>query len=111
MKAGLRFGFAVMFLFAVQAAFGQQGDAKAGKASYDKSCATCHGADGTPKEAIAKMLKAEIPHLGSEAIQAKTDADLRKVIVEGSGKMKPVKGLADKDVANVIAYVRTLTQK
>jgi mono/diheme cytochrome c family protein len=89
-------------------ALAQQGDAKAGKAVYDKSCATCHGTDGTPKEAIAKMLKVEIPHMSAPSVQAKTDADLKKVVTEGVGKMKPVKGLADKDLANVIAYLRTL---
>jgi cytochrome c2 len=96
------------FLMGAHFALAQQGDAKAGTAVYNKSCATCHSADGTPKEAIAKMLKVEIPHLGSAEVQAKSDADLKKVIVEGYEKMKPVKGLADKDVANVIAFLRTL---
>ena len=101
---------AVIFTFVVGAnlARAQGGDAKAGKALYDKSCATCHGADGTAKEAIAKMLKVEIPHLGSKDVQAKSDADLKKVVTDGFQKMKPVKGLADKDLANIIAYVRTL---
>jgi mono/diheme cytochrome c family protein len=96
------------FLMGAHFALAQQGDAKAGTAVYNKSCATCHSADGTPKEAIAKMLKVEIPHLGSAEVQAKSDADLKKVIVEGYEKMKPVKGLGDKDVANVIAFLRTL---
>ena len=64
----------------------------------------------SPKEAIAKMLKVEIPHLGAKEVQDKSDADLKKVITEGYEKMKPVKGLADKDVANVIAFIRTLKQ-
>jgi mono/diheme cytochrome c family protein len=88
----------------------QGGDAKAGKAVYDKSCVACHAADGSAKEAVAKMLKVEIPHLGAKDVQAKSDADLKKSVTDGVGKMKPVKGLADKDVANVIAFVRTLKQ-
>jgi len=99
-----------VFLMAAPLARAQGGDATAGKAVYNKSCATCHAADGAPKEAIAKMLKVEIPHLGAKAVQDKSDADLKKVIVEGYEKMKPVKGLADKDVAGVIAFVRTLKQ-
>ena len=83
-------------------------DAKAGKAVYDKSCATCHGADGTPKEAMAKLLKVEIPHMGAAEVQAKSDTELKKVITEGYEKMKPVKGLSDKDVSNAVAYLRTL---
>jgi mono/diheme cytochrome c family protein len=104
------FSIAMMLAFFAGASFAraQGGDAKAGKALYDKSCATCHGADGTAKEAIAKMMKVEIPHLGSKDVQAKSDADLKKVVTAGYEKMKPVKGLADKDLANIIAYVRTL---
>ena len=109
MKKYMLFSVVVVFLIGIKFAWAQ-GDATAGKAVYDKSCATCHAADGAPKEAIAKMLKVEIPHLGAKEVQAKSDADLKKVITEGYQKMKPVKGLADKDVANVIAVVRTLKQ-
>ena len=108
MKALVPFGVTMAFLIGAHFALAQQGDAKAGTAVYNKSCATCHAADGAPKEAIAKMLKVEIPHLGEAEVQAKSDADLKKVITEGYEKMKPVKGLADKDVANVIAFMRTL---
>ena len=98
------------FLLTGRLAMAQGGDAKAGKAIFDKSCVSCHAADGSAKEPVAKMLKVEIPHLGSKDVQAKSDADLKKVITDGYEKMKPVKGLADKDVANVIAFVRTLKQ-
>ena len=108
MKKYLPFSVVVIFILGAQLARAQGGDSKAGKAVYDKSCGTCHSADGAPKEAIAKMLKVEIPHLGSKDVQGKSDADLKKVVTEGYEKMKPVKGLADKDVANVIAFVRTL---
>jgi hypothetical protein len=36
------------------------------------------------------------------------DADLKAVITEGKGKMKPVKTVSAGDVDNVIAFVRTL---
>src|SRR3970040_2108184 len=83
-------------------------DAEAGKAVYTKKCASCHGPDGQAKEAIAKMLKVEMRHLGEKEIQDKTDADLRKAITEGTDKKKAVKGLSEEEVANVIAFVRTL---
>jgi mono/diheme cytochrome c family protein len=89
----------------------QQGDPAAGKAVYTKSCATCHGTGGEGKEAIAKALKAEMRHLGSPEVQAKSNAELRKDVVEGMGKMKPVKSLSDKDLGNMIAYLRTLAKK
>ena len=93
------------------AAPAQQADAKAGQASYTKACGACHAPDGAPKEAIAKMLKVEMKHLGAKEVQAKTDTELRKDILEGIGKMKGVKNLNDTQVGDVIAYVRTLAQK
>jgi cytochrome c553 len=99
----------VVILWNVQIAQAQKGDATAGKATFAKSCSTCHGADGnSPKDAIAKMLKAEIPPLGASDVQAKSDEEIKKAITEGYGKMKPVKGLSDKDVSNVIAFFRTI---
>jgi mono/diheme cytochrome c family protein len=101
---------AIAFLWGPSAALAQQGDTKAGQASFDKTCALCHGKDGnSPKEAIAKMFKVEkIPQLGSSEIQAKTDDELKTIITKGFGKMPQVSSLSEKDVTNVIAYVRTL---
>jgi mono/diheme cytochrome c family protein len=91
--------------------FAQQGDAAAGKAVYTKSCAGCHGAAGEPKAALAKALKVEMRHLGSKEVLAKSDAELRKDVLEGFGKMKPVKGLSDQDVSNLIAFMRGLVEQ
>jgi len=84
------------------------GDAAAGKAIFDKSCKSCHGADGTPNPNIAKMMKVEMKALGSADVQGHSDADLKKVVSDGQGKMKPIKSVAGKDLDNVIAYVRSL---
>src|SRR5271165_234334 len=69
-------------------------DAKAGQDAYLKSCKGCHGATGSPNAAVAKMLSANIPDLGSAEVQGMSDADLSKVITEGKGKMKPIKTLS-----------------
>lgn len=84
-------------------------DAKAGADVFNKSCKMCHGDGGAvPSPAVAKMFGVAIPILGSPEIQAKSDADIRKVITEGKGKMVPAKNVTGSSIDDVIAYVRTL---
>jgi mono/diheme cytochrome c family protein len=83
-------------------------DATAGKAVYDRTCKTCHGADGTPNPNIAKMMQVEMKPLGSAAVQARSDDDIKNIITQGNGKMKAVTTVTGKSVDDVIAYVRTL---
>jgi mono/diheme cytochrome c family protein len=87
------------------------GDAAAGKAEYAKKCASCHGQAGEGKEAIAKAMKVELKHLGSKEVQAMSDADLRKISMQGMGKMKPVKDIQEKSADDIVAYLRTFKQK
>jgi mono/diheme cytochrome c family protein len=87
------------------------GNAAAGKEVFSKKCASCHGAAGEGKESVAKMLKVEIHHLGSKEVQAKSDVDLKKIILEGTGKMKPAAGVDAKSADDVVAYLRTLKAK
>ena len=86
-------------------------DAAAGKELFAKKCATCHGAAGEGKDAIAKMMNVQMRPLGSQEVQAKSDADLAKVIKDGTGKMKPVSDLKEKDVQDIVAFLRTLAKK
>jgi len=84
----------------------QAADAAAGKAAYDKSCKSCHGADGTANPAIAKMMKVDMKDLKSADVQAMSDDDLKKVIADGKGKMKPMPAAAA-SAADIVAYIRT----
>lgn len=79
-----------------------------GKAVYEKSCKSCHGADGSGNSAIAKMMKVELKGLGSAEVQAASDADLKAVVTKGKGKMKPIAAVTGKSVDDVVAYVRSL---
>jgi len=83
-------------------------DAAAGKATYSKKCTSCHGPMGEAKENVAKTLKVEMHSLGSKEVQAKSDAELKKDILEGTGKMKPVTGIDAKAADDIVAYLRTL---
>ena len=92
---------ASLWIYAVE-----KGNAVKGKEVFSR-CAVCHGDSGEGKEAIAKMFGVRMPHLGSKEAQSLDDAALKKVIVEGKGKMKPVK-LTDQEAADLIAFLRTL---
>ncbi len=83
-------------------------DAKAGQTVYDTSCKACHGADGTASPMMIKMMKVDIQDLKSAAVQAKSDADLKKVITDGQGKMRPVASVTGASLDNVVAFVRSL---
>jgi mono/diheme cytochrome c family protein len=81
-----------------------------GKELYTSKCANCHAANGEGKPAIAKMMGVTQKALGSKEVQARPDADLKKVIMEGQGKMKPVSGVTATQADDIVAYVRTLKQ-
>jgi mono/diheme cytochrome c family protein len=102
---------ALTLMLLVATTLSAAGDVAAGKAMFAKKCSTCHGAAGEGKDAIAKMMKVEMKPLGSQEVQAKSDSDLAKVIKDGTGKMKPVADLSDKDIQDLIAYMRTLAKK
>jgi mono/diheme cytochrome c family protein len=77
-------------------------DAAAGKAIYGTKCRSCHGGEGEGNPAVAKMMKVELKPLSSST------ADVKKIVTEGQGKMKPVAGVSGADLDNVVAYVQSL---
>ena len=87
------------------------GDAVAGKGAYMKKCASCHGPDGLGKDQIAQMMKIKFTPLGAKEVQAKSDADLKKISIEGGGKMKAVKDVDDKMAEDIVAFLRTFAKK
>lgn len=91
------------------------GDAGRGKTVYDGACAACHGPDATGLPGLGKDLTT------SEFAAGKTDAELVAFIKAGrptndplntTGVEMPPKGgnaaLTDQDLADVVAYIRTL---
>ena len=95
-------GFVAAAAIAVQAA-----DINTGRTVYDKSCKSCHGPDGAGNPAVAKMMKVQMKDLKSAEIQAMRDDDLKKIITDGKGKMKPVASVSESAADNVVAYIRT----
>ena len=64
--------------------------------------------DGAGNPAIAKMMKVDLRDLKSPDVRAMSDDDIRKIITDGKGKMRPVTAVTGEAVNNVIAYVRSL---
>lgn len=81
---------------------------------YVKQCASCHGKDGAGNAKMAKMLKADPAALNlvDEASLAKSDADLAKIVAEGSPTNKKMaaygKKLKADQIAAIVAHVRSL---
>ena len=98
----------LMTLILIAASAALAADAKVGQASYDKACKSCHGADGTPNPAIAKMMKVEMKDLKSPEVQGMSNDDIKKIITDGKGKMKPVKTVTGAAIDDVVAYVHSL---
>jgi len=103
----MRIIFTVMTLAALSTSASFAADAKAGQASYERACKSCHGLDGTSNPAVAKMMKVEMRNLNSPEVQTLSDADLKTVITQGKGKMPAVKSVSGADADNVIAYLRS----
>jgi cytochrome c6 len=78
----------------------------AGEATYKAKCQMCHGATGTPSAGMAKAM----------GIKAASDPDIQKLtaaqefdaVKNGKGKMKPIAGLTDAQIKDVVSFYRGL---
>ena len=82
-----------------------------GKAVYDKSCASCHGADGKGNPAMTKVFGEKELNIATKEVAGKKDDELLKVIVDGKGKMPAAgKTLGKSDQKAVLEHVRSLAK-
>jgi hypothetical protein len=66
----------------------------------------CHGATGTPSPGMAKMMS--IKPVTDPAIKALTADQMFTAVKNGKGKMKPVAGLTDAQITDVVVFYRGL---
>ena len=109
--------FTSVAVLCTQTVFAQaSGNPAAGQAKYQMFCATCHGPTGKGDGVAANGLTPKPRNFTDKAAMAqKTDAQLKKVIQLGgaanglSPSMPPWgSALSEQDIANVIAYIRSL---
>jgi len=110
-KKSLRVLLGGCLLTVAAGSYAWSADVKAGKATYDKLCVSCHGADGKGNPAMAKAMGEKGLNIVAKDVQAKKDDELLKVIVEGQGKMPASgKGLSQQEQKDVLAYIRSLAK-
>lgn len=81
-----------------------------GQASYRKSCAVCHAADGTGNSPTGKALK--VRDLTSGEVQQQSDDELATVIADGKNTMPGFKSsMSPEQIREVVAFLRTLKKK
>jgi cytochrome c6 len=83
--------------------------AQSGEAIYKAHCQSCHGATGVPNPGIAKILG--VKPANDPAVMKLTPAEMEAAVKNGKGKMKPVAGLSDAQVKEVVTYFRELGKK
>jgi disulfide bond formation protein DsbB len=91
------------------------GDAARGKTAYAINCSTCHGDQGEGVKGLGK------PLAGNDFVKRASDADLAALVKQGrsasdpansTGIAMPARGgnpsLDDADIADIVAFVKTL---
>jgi mono/diheme cytochrome c family protein len=88
-----------------------KGNPEAGKKIYLESCQSCHGPMGKGDSEMAAYLTPPPADLSAKKTQAKTDVELRKIILEGrpGTAMSSYDGTFEEaQVADLIAFIRSL---
>jgi len=110
-KTTLRVLLGICVLTVAANSYAWSAEAKAGKALFDKLCVSCHAADGKGNPAMIKAMGEKGLNIVGKDTQAKKDAELLKVIVEGAGKMPASgKNLSKQEQTDVVGYTRSLAK-
>jgi mono/diheme cytochrome c family protein len=76
--------------------------AQTGGDLFKAKCAACHGPNGEGKAAL------KTPDLKTDAVQKKTDAELKTFIATGAKHDFTKKGLTDEQIDSLVKFIRGL---
>lgn len=105
-KHSLKLAVLVATIMAVPGALAQG----PGASIYKGKCEMCHGAHGKASTSTGKMMHA--PSFKKSSIKNAPDSKLESIIKNGKNKMPAFKNkLSDKQIKQVVAYIRTLEKQ
>lgn len=80
---------------------------------YARTCASCHGANGTPSPQMVQAMGAIPDFADRRAIAARPDSVLRAVITSGKGRLMPAyrTRLTPEQIQALVGYIRTLSRR
>jgi mono/diheme cytochrome c family protein len=99
-------------LLAIAAAGALRAQQPADAASlYARSCASCHGAKGTPNPAMARSMPG-LPDFAAAAMASVPDSALRSVIENGKGRIMVAykSRLTAEQIASLVSYIKTFSR-
>jgi mono/diheme cytochrome c family protein len=87
-------------------------DLASGKKVYADKCVRCHGVGGKGDGPKAETLeKKPMDYTDKKRMGEFTDAQLKKVVLDGKQPMPGYQGkMSDKELEDVIAYIRTFAK-
>jgi cbb3-type cytochrome c oxidase subunit III len=92
------------------------GNPQMGKQVYENNCSICHGPDGKGKGAITKVFDMEpADHTDASSMNLMSNEKIHSIISHGTKGAKLMPGwkdiLSDKEIEDVISYIRLLSAK
>jgi mono/diheme cytochrome c family protein len=88
-----------------------QDSIESGKNLYSSQCAMCHAPTGDGKGELSQKLKMKVPDFtNAGAMKKRTDGELHYILKKGHGEMPPETRIEEKELWDMINYIRSLAR-